>query len=78
MGDKKEIELDASHTSETRLTVFSASYHDKTVRLEVMGFGSEIIKVNERTDTWSTKVDFGTMLCLRDVLNRWYEKQIKP
>lgn len=78
MSEKKEIELDASHTSETKLTVFSASYHDKTVRLEAMGFGSEVIKFNERSDTFSMKVDFGTMVCLRDVLNRWYEKQAIP
>lgn len=71
-----EISMDASHTSTGKFKVFSASKFDATVRLECMGFGSEIIKINERTNDITLKLDHNTLFCLRDILNRWYEAEI--
>lgn len=68
------FDINGRTTAETKLTVYTASHHTSTVRMEVTGFGSEIIKVHERTSDFTTKFDLQTLLCLRDVLNRWYEK----
>lgn len=60
--------------SQTKLEVFTASRHSSTVRLECSGFGSEVIKIDERTTHATMKLDYATMLCLAHVLNQWAEK----
>lgn len=68
----KEFKPESYHSAKTHLNIYSASNIASTVRLEDYGL-SFILYINERSYTSATKPDLQTLICLRDVLNRWHE-----
>ena len=77
MSEKRdEIEMTARHTSTSVLKVFSASYHQSTVRLETDGLSRIMLKYQEVQEQVILKPDSNTLIAMRDVLNRWYEAEI--
>lgn len=69
-------EMDASHTSQTSLTVYEAVKYTSSVRMDCAGHFDARIFVHENRSHFELKLHESTMLALRDVLNRWYTDKI--
>ncbi len=74
--EKKEIEMDAQHMSQTSLTVYQASKFQSSIRMEIVGCFQSQLYINEDTKQYLAKWNESTLLALRNVLNRWYEDKI--
>lgn len=54
-----------------------ASAGVSTVRLESLGGMDSVMKVSERTTDYVIKLDLNTAVCMREVLNAWYDREIE-
>lgn len=76
MSDAEKVEMTAHYASSGKFKTLTSQFHASTVRMEISGFGSEVIKINERTSNIELKPDHQTLIALRDVLNKWYESEV--
>lgn len=68
--------VDSRHTSHSKVSIYESSSYNSSARLESNGLGTCKIYLHEDTTSTMLKLDYHTMIVIRDVLNRWHEEQV--
>ena len=71
------MKVDGTSAGKSELKTYTAHKNNVSVRLEAYDIITVFIKINNRTLDCTLKSDHTELVCLREVLNKWYAEEYK-
>lgn len=73
---EKEWKPDSTSTCTAKYKAWRAAHHNYDMKIEQFGISDTYVVFSEFAKSSQLKIDYTTLLLLRDCINRWYQDEI--